>query len=102
MHILPMLVTIYANNNKTTIPSNYASNYIMLIIYYTCILSSDLTEHHLIRGNLRFHLSVYENEPTSIIAFALCSREYANELKFLLDEKKKGMTESTAQFPPTV
>ena len=50
----------------------------------------------MLRGNLRFPVSVYENEPTSIIAFALCSREYAHELKLLVDERKKGngITES--------
>lgn len=63
---------------------------------------SDSTEHHLIRGSLRFHVSVYENEPTSIIAFALCSREYANELKLLLDERRRGITESTTQVTPAM
>ena len=60
-------------------------------------LSSEPTEHHLLRGRLRFQVSVYENEPTSIIAFALCSREYAHELKLLLDEERRvGLSESVA------
>lgn len=69
----------------------------MLISMTTVLLlHSELTEHHMLRGNLRFQVSVYENEPTSIIAFALCSREYAHELKQLVDERKKnnGITES--------
>lgn len=56
---------------------------------------SETTEHHMLRGKLRFQISVYENEPTSIIAFALCSREYAHELKLLVDEARRtGLTES--------
>jgi hypothetical protein len=32
-------------------------------------------------------VAIYEKEPTSIIAFALTSREYAEELQTLLDRK---------------
>ena len=53
------------------------------------------------RGSLKFQISVYENEPTSIIAYALCSREYAQELKLLVDEGRKiGITESTVSLKP--
>ena len=35
-------------------------------------------------------VAVYENEPTSIIAFALTSRQYAEELQ-ALEERKSAM-----------
>jgi len=34
-----------------------------------------------------FHIAIYEKEPTSLIAYALTSRHYARELKFLREKK---------------
>jgi len=43
-------------------------------------LVSKLNEHHTLRGALKIPVAIYEKEPSSVIAFALSSREYAREL----------------------
>ena len=43
-------------------------------------------EHHKMQGHTTVPVAIYEKEPTSIIAYALSSREYAAELKVLTDK----------------
>lgn len=47
----------------------------------------DPSEHHTMYRSASLPVAIYEKEPTSIIAFALTSREYAEELHALVERK---------------
>lgn len=45
-------------------------------------------EHHLPPGALNVSVSVYDDEPSSIIAYTLASRSYLNFLKLRIEHKQ--------------
>ena len=47
-------------------------------------------------------VAIYEKEPTSIIAFALTSREYAEELQILLERKLTALAPNGTAFEARV
>ena len=54
----------------------------------------ELNEHHNMHKSLKIPIAIYEKEPTSLIAYALSSREYAQEYWALVERKP-----STLQQP---
>ena len=47
----------------------------------------DLNEHHNMHKSLKIPIAIYEKEPTSLIAYALSSREYAQEYWALVERR---------------
>jgi 1-phosphatidylinositol-3-phosphate 5-kinase len=47
----------------------------------------DLNEHHNMHRSLKIPIAIYEKEPTSLIAYALSSREYAQEYWALVERR---------------
>ena len=47
----------------------------------------DLNEHHNMHKSLKIPIAIYEKEPTSLIAYALSSREYAQEYWSLVERR---------------
>jgi 1-phosphatidylinositol-3-phosphate 5-kinase len=47
----------------------------------------DLNEHHNMHRSLKIPIAIYEKEPTSLIAYALSSREYAQEFWALVERR---------------
>lgn len=47
----------------------------------------ELNEHHNMHKSLKIPIAIYEKEPTSLIAYALSSREYAQEYWAMVDRR---------------
>ena len=61
----------------------------------------ELNEHHNMHKSVKIPIAVYEKEPTSIIAYALSSREYAQELKSLMERSaKEGASHAESKAAP--
>lgn len=50
----------------------------------------EYSEHHTMPSHTDFPIAIYEKEPTSVIAYALSTRHYTNELKLLREKKAMG------------
>ena len=58
----------------------------------------DLNEHHNMHKSLKIPIAIYEKEPTSLIAYALSSREYAQEYWAMI-EKRRNSTSCHPEKP---
>jgi hypothetical protein len=48
----------------------------------------ELNEHHNMHKSLKIPIAIYEKEPTSLIAYALSSREYAQEYWAMIERRR--------------
>ena len=62
----------------------------------------ELNEHHNMHKSLKIPIAIYEKEPTSLIAYALSSREYAQEYWALVEQRQTvAQPEKLVSRPPS-